>query len=191
MSKPEALPSDMAPVDPLTLLASAFTYAGLPAQLREISAELPVRQLLIGPSAYQDRPGHYDPERLLFVSVIPFNELQRGRGQPINPYSDALQFVIHLPFQVPPALFTPVYQAMAALNPLLPYGGLTLDAQGQPYFRYTWKFRSPEEVEAHVLLEVFNASLFFVERLGWRLEAIATGAQTLEAVLAAEIDFRP
>ena len=177
---------------PATLesIQSVLEYQNYPAQIQPLKPDSPFQQLLVGPGKYMSGPGVYDDTRPVFMLICFVNDVLQAVGQSPDPYTDTLQISILLPFQVPEPQVRQVFQLMAIFNGLLPLGCFGLHVDGTPYFRYCLKMVD-RELDGLLLLETLDKIFFFVERMGYKFEEIATGKKDWQSISQEEIDFRP
>ena len=170
-------------------LQTLFEFANYPAQIHPLTPGSTELQLVVGPGYYMSSQGTYDKDRLVAVDIAFLNDILITHGAETIPKADYLQFMIALPFQVPEAKISDVSQLLVFFNLLVPIGAYCIHANGTPYFRYNYLVRENQEVEALVVIEIFNTIMFFVEHLSYKIEALAQGEKSLEGLLNEEIKF--
>lgn len=172
-------------------LKSVVNYANYPAQLAPLSADSEKQRLLVGPGAYMFAQGQYDPQRPVVMEMAFLNDVLRSNALEPNPKVDYLQFMLDLPFEVPQEQHGAVCELIAVFNLLVPFGGFGLHENGKPTFRYEHLVNREQDFEAFVVIEILNTLMFFIENLGYKIEALATGQDTLEQMLNEAIHFDP
>lgn len=180
--------------DPATLqsLQQVLSYRKYPSTLTPLRPGSSRQQLFIGPGPYRSGPNDsdIDTERGVGVGLLFVNDVLAELNQPQSPHSDLIQFHVLLPFKVLPQHKAELLRLIGQYNNLLPLGRFALSGENQITYRYRWQVYE-RNVDGLVFLEILDTLLFFVERLGYRLEAVAQGQRSLEAVLQDEIDFGP
>lgn len=169
-------------VNLLGQVQESLAYAQYPNVLRPAQADLPVPHLLVGPGSYMTGPGTYDPERRTWLLFFSLNALRQAKGQS-QALTDTLQCLIQLPIELAAGQEAALCQVINGFNLMLPLGEFGLDVAGRVGFRYGWRY-TPETLDGLTLLEIVETLLFYVENIGYRLEAVAQGRQSAEAVLA-------
>jgi len=148
------------------------------------------RQVIIGPGAYMQAPDDYDPERPVVGQLLFHNDIASAQGQEIDPDLDTLELLITLPFEVPEHKDRDLFQLMTIFNNLVPLGAFTINTQRRVYYRYKWQIFQ-RDVSGLALLEILSQAYFFVDRLGYKFESLATGKQSLAALMQEKIELLP
>ena len=165
-----------------------LSYHKYPSQFYPIQPDSPYRQLLVGPGRYRISADSFDSDRQIVINVMFLNDVLLATQQQEYPHSDTLQFIINLPFKVPAEKLSSVLRVMTVFNNFIPLGCFNMNVDGAPYYRYAWKIYE-RNVDGLLLLEILDEILFFVERLGYKLEEVATAKKTVKEILEEEIDF--
>ncbi|PIQ23796.1 hypothetical protein COW36_16860 [bacterium (Candidatus Blackallbacteria) CG17_big_fil_post_rev_8_21_14_2_50_48_46] len=176
------------PVSPETL-CQILAYRGYPAQLAPLTQGSAFQQVVVsGP--YRIGPEASDPERVLVLTLMYMNDALQSLGKSVESQSDILQIYLRLPFEVLAAQQADVLHLIRAYNAFLPLGHFELQADQGICCRYRWHTFG-RDVDGMVLLESLETMLFYVEQLGYRLEAVATGQRSLADTLNDEMQFQP
>ena len=165
-------------------------YRNYPASVLPLQEGSQYQQVIAGPGFYRTGSGSQDisAQQNISVSMLFVNDVLAELNQPQAKHSDMLQFHIQLPFQVKSEQSTDVLNLLAQYNAFLPLGRLSLDETGVS-FRYRWHVYE-RNIDGLVFLDILETQLFFIERLGYRIEAVAQGTRSLADVLKDEIQFK-
>lgn len=173
----------------ISSIQEILTYAGYSSSLLPFKEGLDLHRLLIGPGAFMTSSGTYDYERPFFVTLHFMNDLLQSMGIKGDELMDNLQLTATLPVSIPEAARKRVSLLMNEFNLLLPIGCFVLTDEGFPHFRYSWQVFE-RDCEGLVIGNMLGTALFFIEKMGYKFEELATGEKSLEQILNEEIDFR-
>ncbi len=157
---------------------------------QEAFGDSKAQQIIIGPAAYMQAPDDYNPERPVVGQLLFHNDIASAQGQELDPDLDTLELLITLPFEVPEKKQRELFQVMNIFNNLVPLGAFTINTQGRVYYRYKWQIYQ-REVSGLALLEILSQAYFFVDRLGYKFEALASGKQSLIELMNEKIELLP
>lgn len=171
-------------------LMNILRYRNYPATVLPLAEGSAYQQVVVGPGAYRSGLNKIHPEKRIALSLIFVNDVMAHLNQPQAENSDMLQFHVRLPFSVQSGQAEGVQRLLMAYNAFLPLGRFEYEAAAQVVsFRYRWHLFQ-RDIDGLVLIEILETILYFIERLGFRIESVASGKRPVADVLRDEIQFK-